>query len=439
MVLLNQLEKIPVGRFHYRLLLLAGVGWAFDAMDTGIISFVLPLLIKEWQLTGAEGGMLGSVGLAGMAIGAVISGFFADRWGRKKIFTWTMILYGLTTGLSAVSPNYEWLLVCRFLVGLGLGGELPVAATWITEFSPAGYRGRFMVMLESFWAVGWILAACIAYFGVPLLGWRVALALGAIPALYAGIVRKHMPESVRYLVQQGRIEEAKAIVDSVMGDTNLPSASEEVGTKFINREEIFPSLSTLWSGSYRSRTVMLWFIWFGIIFSYYGIFMWLPTFVYQQGFTVVKTFEYILIMTLAQLPGYVTAALLVDYIGRKYTLSSFLLLSGIFAYCFSQSTTVMELLISGSLMSFFNLGAWGVLYTYTPELYPTAIRSFGSGWAAGVGRIGGIFAPILVGYMMASGIGGTTIFAMFATVFIGIAGIVALMGIESKQQTLEEI
>jgi putative MFS transporter len=184
---------------------------------------------------------------------------------------------------------------------------------------------------------------------------------------------------------------------------------------------------------------MLWLVWFGIIYSYYGIFMWLPSLVYQQGFTVVKTFEYVLVMTLAQLPGYFCAAWLVDRLGRKYTLSMFLLCSGIASYFFGNAGTATALLVSGAIMSFFNLGAWGVLYTYTPEMYPTSIRALGSGWAAGFGRFGGMAAPILVGMMLSHGLGISNVFFMFAFVFVAVAAIVMGLGIESKQKNLESI
>lgn len=184
---------------------------------------------------------------------------------------------------------------------------------------------------------------------------------------------------------------------------------------------------------------MLWLVWFGINYSYYGIFMWLPSIVFQQGFTVVKTFEYVLIMTIAQLPGYYSAAWLVDRVGRKYTLSVYLLCSGIASYFFGSATSAAMLMMWGAIMSFFNLGAWGVLYTYTPEMYPTAIRALGSGWAAGFGRFGGMAAPILVGMMLGNAMGAGTVFYMFAFVFIAVAAVVMGLGIESKQKNLESL
>lgn len=437
-MVLERLEALPVGRFHYKLLLVTGLGWLFDSMDTGLIAFILPVLAKEWGLAPGQMGLIGSIGLIGMALGAVISGTVADRIGRKKVFTITVLLYSIASAFCALSWNYQSLLVFRFLVGFGLGGELPVAATLVSEYAPSRVRGRFIVLLESFWGLGWIAAACIAYFFIPVYGWRMAFLIGALPALYVCLIRLHMPESVRYLLTRGRVDEARQIVLSLEKQLHVPSAL------FTGETETVPvvakaSFRELWKKPFMSRTIMLWLVWFGINFSYYGIFMWLPSLVFQQGFTVVKTFEYVLIMTLAQLPGYYCAAWLVDKIGRKYTLSAFLLFSGVASYFFGHASTAATLMMWGSVMSFFNLGAWGVLYTYTPEQYPTAIRALGSGWAAGFGRFGGMAAPMMVGALLARSFGFASVFYMFAMVFAAVAVIVLSLGVESKQKDLESL
>ncbi len=437
-MVLERLEALPVGRFHYKLLLVTGLGWLFDSMDTGLIAFILPVLAKEWGLAPGQMGLIGSIGLIGMALGAVISGTVADRIGRKKVFTITVLLYSIASAFCALSWNYQSLLVFRFLVGFGLGGELPVAATLVSEYAPSRVRGRFIVLLESFWGLGWIAAACIAYFFIPVYGWRMAFLIGALPALYVCLIRLHMPESVRYLLTRGRVDEARQIVLSLEKQLHVPSAL------FTGETETVPvvakaSFRELWKKPFMSRTIMLWLVWFGINFSYYGIFMWLPSLVFQQGFTVVKTFEYVLIMTLAQLPGYYCAAWLVDKIGRKYTLSAFLLFSGVASYFFGHASTAATLMMWGSVMSFFNLGAWGVLYTYTPEQYPTAIRALGSGWAAGFGRFGGMAAPMMVGALLARSFGFASVFYMFALVFVAVAVIVLSLGVESKQKDLESL
>lgn len=437
-MVLERLEALPLGRFHYKLLLVTGLGWLFDSMDTGLIAFILPVLAKEWGLAPGQMGLIGSIGLIGMALGAVVSGTIADRIGRKKVFTITVLLYSIASAFCALSWNYQSLLVFRFLVGFGLGGELPVAATLVSEYAPSRVRGRFIVLLESFWGLGWIAAACIAYFFIPLYGWRMAFLIGALPALYVCLIRLHMPESVRYLLAHGRVGEARKIVVSLERQLHVPVAP------FVSEKETVPvvakaSFRELWKKPFASRTIMLWLVWFGINFSYYGIFMWLPSLVFQQGFTVVKTFEYVLIMTLAQLPGYYCAAWLVDKIGRKYTLSAFLLFSGVASYFFGHASTAAALMMWGSVMSFFNLGAWGVLYTYTPEQYPTAIRALGSGWAAGFGRFGGMAAPMMVGALLARSFGFASVFYMFALVFAAVAVIVMSLGVESKQKDLESI
>ena len=214
-MLLQRLEALPMGSFHYKLLFITGLGWLFDAMDTGIIGFVLPVLGKEWGLAATQMGAIGSIGLVGMAIGAVIAGSIADRFGRKTVFSATVIMYSIATGLCAISWSYESLLLFRFFVGFGLGGELPVAATLMSEYAPTNLRGRFIVLLESFWGVGWICAACIAYLFIPVYGWHYAFLIGALPAIYVFFIRLHMPESVRYLLSKGRVAEAQKIVSDL--------------------------------------------------------------------------------------------------------------------------------------------------------------------------------------------------------------------------------
>ena len=441
-MILERLENLPVGSFHYKLLFVTGLGWLFDSMDTGLISFVLPVLAREWGLTPEQVGWIGSIGLIGMALGAVVAGTIADKFGRKNVFAATVILYSVSTGLCAVAWNYESLLFFRFLVGFGLGGELPVAATLMSEYAPSKLRGRFIVLLESFWGVGWLVAACISYLLIPEFGWQIAFWIGALPAVYVFLIRLHMPESVRYLISKNRIDEAKEIILSLENKlevVSMPFEGKLTAAESGSEKTAQPKFSSLWTPQFRTRTIMLWLAWFGIVYSYYGIFMWLPSIVFAQGLAVVKTFEYVLVMTLAQLPGYFAAAWLVDIIGRRYTLSLFLLMSGVCSYFFGNAATPADLLMWGAAMSFFNLGAWGVIYTYTPELYPTSIRALGSGWSAGFGRIGGMLAPMLVGVLLANGVEMNYIFAMFASVFVIISAVVLGLGIESKQKSLEEI
>ncbi len=436
MDILSRLHALPLSRFHYRLLALIGLGWLFDAMDTGMVSFVLVTLAKEWGLSAQQSGWVVSIGFVGMALGAVLSGWAADRFGRRNVFAGTMVLYGAATGLCALSPNLAALLFFRFWVGFGLGGQLPVAVSLVSEYAPPKVRGRFIVLLESFWGLGWLAAALASYFLIPQFGWHSAFAAGSVPLLYAFAVWKRLPESVPYLIAAGRAEEAHALVCRLEAESGVAQVAEMIVPTAQKKEKI--RLAQLWRPPFARRTLMLWLIWFGIVFSYYGIFTWLPKLLAGQGYSVVKTFEYVLVMILAQLPGYFAAAVLVEKIGRKATLAGFLGACAVCAYCFGQSGSTLEIMLWGSLMSFFNLGAWGVLYTYTPELYPVRFRAFGSGWAGAVGRIGGIVAPMVVAGMSDSG-GFARIFVMFAAVLAAVVMVIVLLGEETKGRTLEEI
>ena len=295
---------------HLRVLTGSGLGWALDAMDVGLISFIIAALAEQWSLQPGETAWIASVGFVGMAIGASVGGLLADRFGRRQVFAVTLLVYGLATGASALVGGLAALLVLRFLVGLGLGAELPVASTYVSEFAPARIRGRLIVILEAFWAVGWTAAALIGYLVIPASdnGWRWAFALGAIPAVYALVVRWGLPESARWLERRGRTREAEAVValvrasrpgmaspaDDRDGSTaSPPAAASSAGSR----------LAALWSAEFRVRTACLWLVWFCVNFSYYGAFIWIPSILVAQGYDLVRSFGFTLIITLAQLPG----------------------------------------------------------------------------------------------------------------------------------------
>ncbi|CAM2945678.1 MFS transporter [Acinetobacter celticus] len=437
MDLVSRIQRLPIGKFHYTLLWVIGLGWMFDAMDTGLISFILAQMAEDWAMSPAEKGWVVSIGFVGMAIGAVCSGALADRIGRKTVFASTLVIYSVATAACAFAPNLTWLLAFRFVVGLGLGGQLPVAVTLVSEYIPAHVRGRFIVLLESFWGLGWLCAALISYFVIPHYDWHAAFLVGGLPALYAIVIWKMVPESIPYLINRGRYEEAHALVKKI---------EAQCGVEVIEIFQVKPvaeqqntSFKQLWSGVFARRTLMLWLIWFGIVYSYYGIFTWLPSLLVKQGYTIVQSFEYVLIMILAQLPGYIVAAWLVEKLGRKATLAGFIGMCAVSAYMFGQSQTVSMIMLWGCMMSFFNLGAWGVLYTYTPEQYPANIRAFGSGWAAAVGRIGGIVAPLAVTHMMVMENGFSYVFSMFTAVLLAVAFVIVVLGEETKGKTLESL
>ncbi len=438
----QRIERLPVTKMLWKVLLLTGIGWLFDAMDQGMVAGVMAAIGKEWKLGPAELGLLGSASAMGMAVGAAVAGTVSDRWGRRTVITFTLVLYGVGSAISGIAPNFTLLLLFRFLTGLGLGGELPAASTLVSEFSPAKARGRMVVLLESFWAWGWIAAALIAYLLIPVYGWRIGFFLGGIPALYAAYLRRNIPESPRYLEQTGRYEEADKIVRKMEQQAGISSDIENSGAGYREKKPKGVRLTELWSRVYIRRTLMLWILWFGINFGYYGFVLWTPTLLVGKGFSLVKGFEFTLIMSLAQLPGYYSSAYLIEKIGRKAVLAVYLAGTAISAYFFGQSATISAILVFGCLLYFFSLGAWGAVYAYTPEVYPTRVRGSGTGWAAAIGRIGAITAPYIVGLVYETygkQTGFTYVFIMLTTVFAAVAAVIAFAGIETKGRTLDEI
>lgn len=436
-----RLERLPISWCHYRLLLIHGFGWLFDAMDVGIITFVIAALARDWKLSPKEAGLIVSVGMGGMFVGALFAGLAADRWGRKRVFQVTLLVFSISTLLCAFAWNVASMCIFRFLVGVGLGGELPVVSSLMSEFVPARHRGRFVVLLESFWAYGWIAAAVIAFLVIPLYGWRIAFGIGAVPALYIWYLRRALPESPRWLSSKRRTNEAEDIVKTMENEItmkigkplDLPQETQGGGDKM--GETI--ALSSLWSRFCRP-TLMLWILWFGLVFGYYGIFVWLPTMLIKAGHSMVSSFGFVIIMTIAQVPGYFSAAYLVERIGRKPVIVSFLLLTAVSAFFFGLSIGTTELVIWGCLMSFFNLGAWGGVYAYTPEQYPTLARTSGAGSAAAIGRIGGIIAPFVVGALLPTW-GMSRTLMLNELMFVLAALSVALLGKETRGMSLEEI
>ncbi|WNV19792.1 MFS transporter [Bacillus sp. SI2] len=388
-----------------KLLGIAGLGWLFDAMDVGMLSFVMVALQKDWGLSTQEMGWIGSINSIGMAVGALVFGILSDKIGRKSVFIITLLLFSIGSGLTALTTTLAMFLVLRFLIGMGLGGELPVASTLVSESVEAHERGKIVVLLESFWAGGWLIAALISYFIIPKYGWEVAMILSAIPALYALYLRWNLPDSPRF-------------------------------QKVEKRPSVIENIKSVWSGEYRKATIMLWILWFSVVFSYYGMFLWLPSVMVLKGFSLIKSFQYVLIMTLAQLPGYFTAAWFIERLGRKFVLVTYLIGTACSAYLFGVAESLTVLIVAGMLLSFFNLGAWGALYAYTPEQYPTVIRGTGAGMAAAFGRIGGILGPLLVGYLVASQASLSLIFTIFCgSILIGVFAVI-ILGQETKQREL---
>ncbi|WP_435099482.1 MFS transporter [Halarchaeum sp. P4] len=428
------LDRIPVGAFHRRLLAICGTAWAFDGMEVILISFTLPVLLDAWSLSGLSAGLLGSASLMGMIAGNWGWGYLADQYGRKPAFQWTVLTYAVFAGLTALAVGFYSGFALRFLTGVGLGGALAVDTSYLSEHLPTDRRGRYLVYLDAFWPLGYGFAVALAWFflsylpgggtvAVPVFGavesWRLLFVASALPGLLVFVIRYGLSETPYYLARVGKIDAAnerlRAIAEESGGDYT-PIEASEVGTRNDG------SVRDLFAAGLRGRTATIAFAWFAINFGYYGVFIWLPqTFgasgtvpaLTVGGVTFGSVYSYFLLIALVQFPGYASAAYLVEKVGRKPTLGTYLLASGLFTFVFAAAMPGAGFGFGlegfwpffGALLasSFFTLGAWGAIYAYTPELFPTHLRATGNGFAGGVGKIAAVIGPILAGALVPVG------------------------------------
>ena len=438
----ERIETLPMTKATWAILLLVGIGWMFDAMDQGMVSGVIAAIGKDWVLSKDQSSWLLSSGIFGMMIGAALSGALADRLGRRSVILYTLLIYSVGSLLCGLATEYWMLLVFRFITGFGLGGELPVASAFISELSPKKSRGSNVVILESFWAWGWLAASLVAFLLIPSYGWRIAFFVGAVPALFAAALRFMVPESPRYLELNGRRDEAEKIVSDLERAAGVEPVADDSPIESSEKRPWYEEFKLLWGKENLRSTAVVWVIWFGINFGYYGFVLWTPTLLTDRGFDIVKSFEFTAIMCLAQLPGYFSAAYLIERLGRKPTLMIYFFGTAIASWFFGHADSDMAILAAGCLLYFFALGAWGAVYSYTPELYPTDVRGSGNGWAAAFGRFGAFIAPFIVPVLYnAYGVeqGFVFVFVVLAVAFAAVAVIVALFGVETKGTSLRDV
>ncbi|MEU6269706.1 MFS transporter [Saccharopolyspora shandongensis] len=448
MSLLARLDRLPLSRPHYLLLLLGGLGYTFDGMDSAVVAFLLPSVKDEWGLTNAQLGLIGSATPFGFLFGATCAGLLGDRIGRRKVMMWALAVYALFSIVGAMSPNYEIFLGARVLAGFGAGAESAIIAPFLSEFVPAARRGWFVGALAGFFSFGFVAAALLGRFVVQPLpeGWRWAQVITAVPIVMLLWWRRSLPESPRYLLANGRTAEAEAVVldleRKVQAATKapLPPVPETAVDKPAEARKIglLSALKFLWTGRMARRTAITWLIWFVITFSYYGFFTWIPTLLVQQGITVTKSFEFSIIIYLAQVPGYFSAAWLGEYLDRKNTIALYLAGAAASAFWMSQMTDPVMITIAAAVLSFFLNGTYAAVYSYTPEVFPTWIRASGTGLSSAFGRVGSIIAPSVIG-MSAASLGFAGVFGMTTAVLA--VGVVCtlLFGLSTAGRSLEDL
>ena len=438
-----RIERLPLSPWHLKLRIIMGIALFFDAFDALAIAYVLPVLIGMWKLAPSQIGLLISAGFAGQLVGAIFFGWLAERIGRINGAVWTIAIFSVFSIVCAFSWSFQSMLVFRFIQGLGLGGEVPIAAAYIGEIAKAGRRGRFFLLYQVIFAVGLAAVAVAATWVVPNLGWQWMFYIGAVPAVIALILRRTLPESPRWLASRGRLDEA---------DRTMHLIEDEVSK---TSEKTLPPLPTnippisrsrarwaeLFAGHYARRTFAVWVMWFCSYLVTYGIAGWLPA-VYRTVFKlpVQQALQYTMVTPVIGVVAALACAYFIDVTGRKAWFSAAFLLGSIPLFVLSQgaANTPFNVMILSTVSWFFITTISLGLYLYSSEIYPTRVRALGTGTGTAWVRLASIIGPFVVGMILpAGGLGG--VFLMFAIASL-VGGIVTIaFGIETRGRTLEEL
>jgi MFS transporter, putative metabolite:H+ symporter len=438
-----RMERLPLSSWHNKMRLIVGSANFSDAFDALTVAYVLPALIPLWQLHPAEIGALISIGYAGQVIGGLLSGWLADKYGRVPVMIGNIVVFSLLSFSCILAQNYATLFTLRFLQGIGLGGEVPIANTYVSEFAKSKGRGRFVLMQQLMFPIGLTTVGLVGIFVVPLLGWQWMFVLGGIPVLLALPMIRVLPESPRWLVSRGREEEADRVLTRIEGlvtnqgavalpplPTNVTPALPAVGR-----------FRDLFAGIYRQRTFSLWVLWFCTYGITYAMTGWLPSImrtVYHQPVSQSNLYGFIL--NIVGLCVLLTAVFTIDRIGRKVAFAGGFLLAAVplLAAAFIPDLSALGLATLATL-AFGLMGMIpGALGMYTAENYPNHLRAIGNGATSVSQRMSSVISPYLVGIILpAYGVGG--VYGMFA-IFAIVGGVTcALFSIETAGKTLEEL
>jgi len=415
-------EKYVDRKTQRKFLMLTSIAWMFDAAGVMLLSFVLPYVIEEWKLTSTQGAAIASATFLGMLLGALSVGFVADLLGRKTSNLLFFVVTITFTFLSGFSKSFSALVVLRALSGFGYGGLMPSFNAYLSEFTSTGLRGRYLVLLESSWAVGSILIGLFAVLVLP--DWRWIFWIFGFGYIFVPVFSR-MPETPKYALLRGGKSALEKVLGKKVEEEIVPPKKEKVPIASLLKKE------------HLKDTILIWSVWFVVSFVYYALFTWAPRIFSSQGISVLKSSWFTFYMMVAQLPGYLSAAYFIEKWGRKVSLGVYFIGTGAAALLWANVRGDVSLLVSAMVLSFFCLGVWGLVYAYTPELYPTPLRGTGNGAAGVWARVAGMIAPYYTGFMMERGksIAETLSWISAMAVAAGIA--VLIFGRETKGRYID--
>nr|MDH3175824.1 MFS transporter [Bacillus pumilus] len=434
--LLTRMESVPFSRWHLKPRIIMGSATFFDAFDALSLAFVLPVLIGMWSLSPAQIGLLIGSGYIGQAIGAIFFGWLAERRGRVFSAKWTVLLMSVMSIACVFSGNFMALFIFRFIQGIGVGGEVPVAASYINELSRAQGRGRFFMLYEMIFPLGLMISAQIGAFVVPSFGWKWMFLIGGIGGLIVFVFFFMLRESPRWLISKGRLDEAERIIEEIEASTDkrMPVAKQV----FSSTEK--GDWKELFSTFYRKRTLIVWGLWFSAYFVSNGLNNWLPS-LYNTVYNlpVGDSLRAASLTNILQTIGVFACAFLIDKVGRKRRATIAFIVTGalLTALWISGASSPESVIYLGSA-AYGMMGTITVLlYLYTPEIYPTRMRVIGTAFATAWLRSASAIAPIMIGFILeVSGV--STIFILFASVTV-VGAILAFKMIETREKVLEDI
>jgi MFS transporter, putative metabolite:H+ symporter len=437
-----RLERLPYSRWHVMVTIVLGVAIFFDSFDSLAIAYVLPVLIRDWHIAPTQIGGLISIANFGQALGALSFGWIAERFGRITAARIAIGLFAIMSFACAFAHDYNQLFGFRFFEGIGLGGEIPVASTYISEILRAERRGGRFLTYQMVFPVGLLAASIAGAAVVPYFGWQWMFIIGALPALVALVLQRYCPESPRWLASRGRFAEADAILTDIErivsrnGKEPLPPVPEltvqPLGSKTRWQE--------LFQGRYLSRTLLVWILWSATYVISYGLQGWIPT-LYREVYhlSLQQSLNYAIASPVGSLIGSLLCACLIDSTGRRhwFTASFFLAAMGLIGLWAFGAATALGVLIGFGFVAMW-LGSVNMsIFLYTAEIYPTRMRALGVSWASFWLRMAATVGPLIVGFALPRyGIGGVfLVFSIFA--LIGCAA--ATFMIETRRRVLEEV
>ena len=403
-----------------------------DGYDLGIYGAVLPSLLdyKPWALTPTHAGAIGSYSLFGMLIGAILIGTITDYLGRKWTLVISVTLFSLTMAGCAMATSPEVFSVLRFIGGVGLGGVIPTASSLVVEYSPRHRRSLNYVLMFSGYSFGTVLGAVLSILLLQSYGWRVMFWIGALPLLVVPIMIKSLPESVSYLLSRNKQEEADAICNRYQIDPSF--FTEQIAT---GNEQENNSIKGLFSKKYFKATMFIWLTYIMGFYLVYGLNTWLPQIMRQLGYSLNSSLSFLLVMNLAASFGAIFASAIADRFGSKKIIAISYFLAALCASLLTVGAPPIALtyLLVG-VTGFGSVGTTQVMNAFVSKYYPAQSRATGLGWGLGIGRIGAISGPILVGYLLSMKV--NLIWSFYTFVIAGIIAVLGILLVPSKKDEI---